>query len=150
MINKIPFLLAIFLLLSACRTTTEKGSVDLWKKEILETEKNFSQMAKDKGVPEAFKYFAAEDVVLQRNNQLVIGKSELIAFYENQGGEDKGASLTWKPDFVDVAASGDLGYTYGQYTYSYPDSTGMRIENKGVFHTVWKRQADGSWRFVWD
>ncbi len=30
------------------------------------------------------------------------------------------------------------------------DSIGNDIDNKGVFHTVWKRQADGEWRFVWD
>ena len=58
--------------------------------------------------------------------------------------------LKWKPDFVDVAASGDLGYTYGHYTYSYIDSTGKAAEDKGIFHTVWKRQPDGNWRFVWD
>ena len=46
--------------------------------------------------------------------------------------------------------SRDLGYTYGHYTFSYIDSGGNKIENKGVFHTVWKRQSDGTWRFVWD
>ena len=58
--------------------------------------------------------------------------------------------LIWKPDFVDVSASGDLAYTYGAYTYSYKDSTGAIVEQGGIFHTVWKRQADGGWRFVWD
>ena len=30
------------------------------------------------------------------------------------------------------------------------DSTGKTNENRGAFHTVWKKQKDGSWRYVWD
>ena len=94
-----------------------------------------------------FCYFLA---VLMRNNKLVIGKKNLSVLFENQASKPKDEKLSWKPDFVDVSASGDLAYTYGQYTYSYTDSTGTIVESEGVFHTVWKRQADGSWRFVWD
>jgi ketosteroid isomerase-like protein len=52
--------------------------------------------------------------------------------------------------FVDVAASGDLAYTYGQYTISSKDENGKEITKSGVFHTVWKQQSDGSWKYVWD
>jgi ketosteroid isomerase-like protein len=59
-------------------------------------------------------------------------------------------SLKWTPDFIDVAASCDLGYTYGKYTFAVTDSTGKVNESRGYFHTVWKKQKDGNWRFVWD
>lgn len=36
------------------------------------------------------------------------------------------------------------------YTYSVTDSTGETKSSSGIFHTVWKRQADGTWKFVWD
>jgi ketosteroid isomerase-like protein len=36
------------------------------------------------------------------------------------------------------------------YTFTFTDSLGSKNEATGVFHTVWKRQSDGSWRFVWD
>ena len=58
--------------------------------------------------------------------------------------------LVWKPDYVDVSESGDLAYTYGKYTFTSRDSTGRKVVSKGIFHTVWKRQEDGSWKFVWD
>lgn len=141
---------AIFLLLFSCNPETQKGSVEQWKQEILDTEKEFALMAADVGIPEAFIHYAAEDAVLMRNNRLVTGKDELIAFYEKQAGNDYGSSLSWEPDFVDVSGSGDLGYTYGSYTFSYIDSTGSRTESRGIFHTVWKRQVDGTWRYVWD
>lgn len=147
----IPWIiLPVILLLSSCTVEIEKDSLEKWKSEIVEAETNFSAMAVEKGIPEAFISFAAEDAVLMRNNKLVVGKQDLIAYLENQPVDVQDERLSWKPDFIDVSASGDLGYTYGQFIYSYTDSTGTTIENKGVFHTVWKRQDDGSWKFVWD
>lgn len=87
---------------------------------------------------------------LLRNNNLVIDKKEITNHFENQPSKNKEVTLTWKIDFIEVAASGDLGYTYGKYTYSFIDTDGNTVKNKGVFHTVWKRQPDGTWKFVWD
>jgi ketosteroid isomerase-like protein len=147
---KIQFILPVFLLFFSCNNETEKALTDKWKQEILETEHNFAEMAKEKGITKAFLSYAAEDAVLMRNNTLVIGKENLIDYFDNQTSDNNEVSLTWKPDFVDVSLSGDLGYTYGNFTFSYTDSSGSVIENSGVFHTVWKRQTDDSWKFVWD
>lgn len=145
------WIMSIFLILfNSCTVEIEKDSLEKWKEEIVETEMHFSAMAGEKGIPEAFISFAAEDAVLMRNNKLVVGKQALASYLDNQPSKVDNEKLSWEPDFVDVSASGDLGYTYGNFTYSYTDSTGATIENKGIFHTVWKRQADGSWKFVWD
>ncbi len=148
--KKIKLLLPAVLLLFSCNVESEKDSVETWKKEIVETEHSFALMAAEEGISKAFMAYAAEDAVLMRNNKLVIGKENLSELFESQVSKPRDEKLSWKPDFVDVSSSGDLGYTYGKFTYSFTDSTGTTIENEGVFHTVWKRQADGSWRFVWD
>jgi len=148
--NRLHFILPVFLLFGSCTPDTGKDSTEKWKNEILETEHNFAAMAENEGIRKAFLTYAAEDAVLMRGNILVTGKKDITGFFENQSFDDKETSLKWKPDFVDVAASGDLGYTYGRYIFSYTDSTGTKRENTGIFHTVWKRQPDGAWRFVWD
>jgi len=148
--TKVLFLLPMILLIDSCSVEVEKNSMEKWKDEILETEKNFAKMAGEKGISKAFLTFAAEDAVIMRNNTLLIGKDNLSEFFESQPSVLEDENLSWKPDFVDVSASGDLAYTYGHFIHSFTDSTGAKVENKGVFHTVWKRQADGDWRFVWD
>ncbi|MEK7720117.1 MAG: DUF4440 domain-containing protein [Bacteroidota bacterium] len=80
--------------------------------------------------------------------RVVHGKDSIRLYY--LAPRYKGAELLWKPDFVEVSASGDLGYTYGKFLFPTHDSTGQVIRSKGIFHTVWKKQADGQWRFVWD
>ena len=139
-------LLAILILLiTSCKTEIPKEHIEKWKEEIRQAEQDFAQMAKEKGIHDAFIHFAAEDAVLKRG-KLIIGKTAIDKYLENSTSK----KLSWSPDFVDVSSSGDFGYTYGSYVFKYSDSIGNPLEDKGIFHTVWKRQEDGSWKFVWD
>lgn len=136
----------------SCDSGKEKNDVSQqkWKDEINTTEKEFARMAIDEGIPAAFLEYAADDAVLLRNNNLIIGREALRESYSGQKAGGTKVSLSWSPDFVDVSLSGDLGYTYGKYTYTATDSVGHTNVVEGIFHTVWKRQPDGKWRFVWD
>ena len=149
---KQTILLSIILttLLLSCNKPKSDSDIEKWKQEIVNTEKEFADMAKKEGIPKAFISFADDNAVLMRNNALIIGKESLKTSFGKQDQGSGNVSLTWAPDFVDVSASGDLGYTYGKYEYSVTDSLGNVTLDSGIFHTVWKRQSDGSWRFVWD
>ena len=118
------------------------------KREIAQTEKEFEAMAASKGLAEAFSYYAADSGIVKRRESFCIGKENIRKNYESW--TYKEVSLKWSPDFIDASLSGDLGYTYGKYAFSAKDSAGKVVEDKGYFHTVWKRQSDGKWRFVWD
>ncbi|NJN41517.1 MAG: nuclear transport factor 2 family protein [Flammeovirgaceae bacterium] len=96
---------------------------------------------------EAFAHYADEEGVIKRDT-LYKGKDAIFSFYDKTSQE--GVNLTWTPEFVDISESGDMAYTYGLYTYTFPDSLGNTSSTTGIFHTIWKRQADGTWRFVWD
>ena len=146
----LKLILPISLLFYSCNTNRKKDDIEKWKSEIVATEQKFAAMTEKEGIPKAFLTYAAEDAVLMRNNSLIIGIEALKENYENKNLDSGTVSLTWKPDFVDVALSGDLGYTYGKYVYTTTDSIGNTNTVEGIFHTVWKRQADGKWKFVWD
>lgn len=145
-------LLTLFILLVfvSCNMESQKKSTTKWKNEILKTEQEFNDYAQKEGIPKAFLAFAADDAVLMRNDSVIIGKSSIANYFNQKKSASNKANLVWKPDFVEVAASGDLGYTYGKYTYTTTDSTGNEHIYTGVFHTVWRKQPDGRWRFVWD
>ncbi len=120
-----------------------------YKNEIVAAEGAFAKLVKEKGIKEGFLSFAADSAVVRRGEELHVGKEALNMLYSKPSNL-KDVVLEWTPDFVDVAASGDLGYTYGKYYFSGTDSLGKRVEDRGIFHTVWKRQRDGNWKFVWD
>ena len=146
----LPLIGLSLLLLTACKQGPQEDQAALWKQEITQAESDFARMALEQGIEPAFLAFAAEDAVLMRNNQVVRGRDEIREWFAKRPSDPSKIKLEWKPDFVEVSASGDLGYTYGAYTLTVIDSTGAAQTQTGIFHTVWKRQADGTWRFVWD
>ena len=142
--------LLIFLSCSSPDTGNEnRNSKENAKLEIEKAEKDFAQMAADKGIAEAFYFFADSNATIKRQNDTLIhGKDAIKNFYSTPFYQK--ATVKWSPEFIQASENGDLGYTYGKYVWSSTDSTGKPISFNGVFHTVWKRQADGSWKYVWD
>ena len=143
----------LLVLLFSCNNNAnvaQEQNLTKWKQEIMDVEHAFAQLVLEKGIPEGFLAFAAEDMATRKNGKLIEGRQALKAFYEQEEPSPNNVVLSWEPDFIDVAASGDLAYTYGPYLYTITDTLGNVRENKGYFHTVWKRQSNGEWKFVWD
>ena len=138
-------LILVLILTTACSSPSEK-SMEKHKVQIIQTELDFAKMADEAGVAAAFYEYAADSAVIGRGGKIIKGREAIRDYYEKN--LRPGTKLQWTPDFAD--ASGDIGYTWGKYTHLVSDSTGKIIESHGVFHTVWKRQPDGSWRFVWE
>jgi ketosteroid isomerase-like protein len=63
---------------------------------------------------------------------------------------DAASTLTWKPREVEVSASGDLGFTIGDFEVRTRDAKGGSRSARGSYVTVWKRGPDGTWRAVVD
>ena len=115
----------------------------------MKAEKDFEKMAAEKGIAEAFWYYAAPDAVIKRQNDTLIkGKDNIKKYYSTDF--YKRASVKWTPDFIDISEEGDMAYTYGKYIWHSSDSAGSVNEFAGIFHTVWKKQPDGDWKYVWD
>jgi ketosteroid isomerase-like protein len=132
----------------SCGETSDSKSAK-WKQEILDQESAFAAMAEREGIEKAFLAFAADEAVLSRNNEIISGRANIEKWFKARP-QAKGTLLEWKPDFIDVSSAGDLAYTYGNYQFTSIDSVGNKEVRTGIFHTVWKRQQDGSWKFVWD
>lgn len=138
-----PFILVLFI---SCTTTPSKIQL---KNEVLETERDFQKMTVEKGIAEAFYYYAAPNAAIKREGDtLVIGKENIKTYYSKKNLEN--ATVTWSPDFIDVSESGDMAYTYGKYCWKVKNDSGRIAEYNGIFHTVWKKQTDGTWKYVWD
>jgi len=104
-------------------------------------------MSVEKGMQAAFDYYMAENAVIYRPEAKVFdGREAILPLFP----ADKSSTLEWKPTFVDVAASGDLGYTLGTYILTYADAEGNKKQGSGHYVTIWKRQKDGSWKYVFD
>jgi ketosteroid isomerase-like protein len=149
-ISTISTFIFLFLILSSCiGKNNEKNKKANAILELEKAELAFSKMAADSGIQSAFTHFAHENAIIKRQNDTLIKGISAIHHYYNDKKSDN-VKLTWIPDFVDVSESGELGYTYGKYKFIQTDSSGKQIVYKGIFHTVWKKNEAGEWKFVWD
>jgi ketosteroid isomerase-like protein len=104
---------------------------------LIEAERAFAQMSVDKGTRDAFLANLADESLL-----FTPGPSPGKMYYRNR--PPMPTQLRWAPEFADVSAAGDLGYTSGPWeirkTASEPPS------GYGHFNSIWRIQKDGSWK----
>jgi ketosteroid isomerase-like protein len=147
--TRLIFILVALSMVSACKFKKDTVNPGGLKAEILRTEKEFEATAKKSGMQEAFYQFADNNAVIRRaNDSLITGKNNIREFYQDP--KFRNYDLSWTPGFVDVSNDGTLGYSYGKYVLKITQPDGEITEYTGVFHTVWKRQLDGTWKYVWD
>jgi ketosteroid isomerase-like protein len=89
----------------------------------------------------AFESFLADDArVLRQNAEPAISKPAAGKLMP-----EAGRALTWQVAMADVAASGDLGYTYGTFELN---TRGVTLQ-RGSYVRVWKK-LNGKWKVVAD
>jgi ketosteroid isomerase-like protein len=100
-------------------------------------------------MPAAFLAYAAPDaVMLSQSGAAIKGWESLRDLLSGRPGG--ATTLVWTPLYADIAESGELGYTYGASHLSGTGPNGEPIEARGHYVSVWKRQLDGSWKWVLD
>ena len=116
--------------------------------DMVKTEQAFSKMAEEKNTRDAFLAFIADDGLLFRPGA-VNGKKWMLEHPAPPPKDDKKPLLAWQPAYAGMAASGDMGFTTGPWEAK-ADIKDEKPGAYGHFMTVWKKQADGSWKFVVD
>lgn len=61
-----------------------------------------------------------------------------------------GFGVTWTANAVEVASSGDVGYTSGTYDLHANGPDGAPFSDHGKYLTVWKKDASGAWKVAYD
>jgi ketosteroid isomerase-like protein len=105
-------------------------------------------MATAIGTGRAFGEFAAETAqIFSAPGELITGPR---AISESFGGSDDKTSLVWHPVAGEVAKSGDLGFTVGNAVFNGLRADGAAVTRYSKYLTVWRKQRDGSWKYVVD
>ena len=115
------------------------------KQKMMDTDRAFSKLSVEKGMKNAFLEYIDSNGVLLKPNQFPIVGADAIDYLIQEN--DSSYTLKWEPENGAVAQSGELGYTYGLYAIK-PSAKDTTIY--GTYVSIWKKQSDGSWKFVLD
>jgi ketosteroid isomerase-like protein len=138
------YIFLLLLALTSCRSGDKGNEADKEAEiqELQRADQAFSDFSRQNGIRKAFLEFIDDEGVMMRDNSMPLRGAPAIRYISNMN--DSSVQLTWEPLGGDIAASGELGYTYG--VYEMKDSVNVQ---KGTYVTVWKKK-DGQWKFVLD
>jgi ketosteroid isomerase-like protein len=85
--------------------------------------------------------FMPDDAPMARGDSIRTTWEQLISM--------PGFDLEWRATSAQVAEAGDFGYTIGTYELTV-EQDGAPMVTVGKYVTLWKKQADGSWKVVVD
>ncbi len=128
--------LILALLLAACASASEPQGLPGNANDVVAAERAFAARGAEIGWVAAFREYTAPDGM--------VGDFQNAPQSLNETSDQGARNLFWWPAYAGIAWSGDLGFTTG------PFSVDEARTPRGQYFTVWRRQPDGSWKWIWD
>ena len=128
---------------AACATPPERPPIDLpaLQQEVRARETAFAKSMADRDLA-AFTSFISPEAVFVGVGGTTRGPQEISAAWKRFF-EGSDAPFSWRPETVEVVASGTLGLSSGPVF----DPKGERA---GTYNSTWRRDPDGVWRIIFD
>ena len=109
---------------------------------MVKAEKDFAAFSVAHSTKEAFLQYIDSNSIMFDNGIPV----KAIEFWNKR--EKNSGVLNWYPQFAEISASGDFGYTTGPWTYN--NKGNDTVIARGQYATVWKLNEKGEWKFLVD
>jgi ketosteroid isomerase-like protein len=125
------------LALSACVGLPPDAAVHPSAEPIVAAERAFAADTAEMGFATGFRKWSSPEAVGYQ--------PDLVNIHTSLEGQKPGPddpTIEWWPEWAGIAASGELGFTTGPSVIG-----GTRY---GHYFTVWKKQANGDWRWIFD
>jgi uncharacterized protein (TIGR02246 family) len=116
---------------------------------IRELERRAREAAEAKDLDRYVSFYAADAVLFWPGRPMVRGRAAIREFMQALLSMPA-FSLSFETVEVHVSRAGDLAYSYGTNRVSLVGPNGKRVTDRGKYLTVYRKQADGTWKVVAD
>ena len=135
------------LLLASVAAFAQTAPAPAGEEALLKADRDFNSATQAKRL-EGWMSYMADDVILLRGKPLF--GAEAVRAELKEEWADPNHSLTWEPTHAEMFKSGKMGYTSGRWVYHGVNEKGEKLKLEGNYLTVWRQEADGSWKVIWD
>ncbi len=129
------------LLVAGLFLSVDGGQVDTSSSEVEAREIAFAKTMEDRDL-DAFLSFVSPEAIFFNGNEPLRGRNAIAEAWAPYF-EGATAPFSWHPDVVEVLESGQLALSSGPVR-------GPSGEVAGRFNSIWRKDADGQWRVVFD
>jgi ketosteroid isomerase-like protein len=120
-------------------------NVEAERSALLEADLSFSRASEEKGAAQAFYEFLAADGVSLATGEPPIRGRDAIKVHLSAGPQ---GFFTWQPIAVDVARSGEIGFTWGTAIFQGKGADEKPRISHSKYVSIWKKQNNGRWKVV--
>jgi len=133
--------IACMALLTGCAMTSQRPPLAELQQQVANTERAFARTMADRDLA-AFTSFLSDEAVFFSGPKPLRGRQQVTDWWKRYYAEPD-APFSWEPEKVDVLDSGTIALSSGPVR----DAKGKLI---GTFTSVWRLEAPGAWRIIFD
>jgi ketosteroid isomerase-like protein len=140
-------ILAVLLLASFQAAAQTKASAA--EASIREADQQWLKVFAAKDLDKSVAYCVDDASAMSQNTPIATGKEAIRNLFSGFFALPN-LKISWQPNRIEVAKSGELGYTSGSYHMTFNDPSGKQLSETGKYVTVWRKQSSGGWKVVLD
>jgi ketosteroid isomerase-like protein len=148
-----PFL--VLFLLAACaapsseaRSTGTSNAAEL-RESVMQADRDFAADFAQRRIDGWVSWFDTAGVQVTASGETPRGHEAVRAHMRSQFG-DSARILAWRPVMAEVSSDGSMAHTIGTWNFHVRGKDSAATAGTGHYLTVWRRQADRSWKVLAD
>ena len=135
------------LLLNACSNYTAVDT-KAESEKLMQASRDWSKEAGQRNTEKVLSYWQDDAIMISPDQPTLKGKQAISEMVKGSY-LDSSFSISWEPVSAEVSSDGSMGYIIETSAITMKDSTGTHTQNFNAV-SIWKKQADGSWKNVVD
>jgi uncharacterized protein (TIGR02246 family) len=139
-------MVACLLVLAGCGSKPDARQEE---QKLMETSRAWSRAAQSGDVDATLAYWADDAIVIQPGQEVARGRESQRRMIEAMK-KLPGFSISWEPLEARISDGGDMGYLIERNTVKMNGPDGKPVTQHHRAVTIWRKQADGSWKNVVD
>ena len=132
----------ICLLAAACQPEID---LEAERAALFHADESWAAAAEAGDVDRLFDYWTEDAMIYPPVGPAVEGIEAIREFVRRSRGQE-GFTIAWSPTGAEVSGTADVGYTFGAWDRTAPGPDGTLVSAGGSYVSIWRKQADGSWR----
>jgi uncharacterized protein (TIGR02246 family) len=137
------------IVMSGCAAATPRVDIEAEARELMRISREWSDTAATGDIDAILAGWADDAVMMAPGQPPIRGKQAIRAYIESTG-SIPGFGIRWEPVEARVAPSGDMAYLIERNQFTWQDAAGAQVTESNKVVTIWRKQADGSWKNVVD
>ena len=144
---KITTALLMFSVLTGC--SEHKIDTKTEGERLMQISREWSKSASTDSVEKTLSYWADDAIVVSPGQPSLNGKKSIREMVTGSS-NIPGFKISWEPLGVFVSKGGDMAYMIEQNQITINDSLGKPVTEFNKSVTIWRKEADGSWKNIVD